>query len=148
MSDMIAFREYRAEDKAGCLSLFDLNCPEFFAPNERADYEAFLAAAPAGYEVCIVQSEIAGAFGLVGNDPARKSLNWILLNPKAQGRGLGSAVMRRVVSAARARGVPIVDIAASHKSASFFAKFGATEVARTEHGWGQGMHRVDMELRA
>ena len=39
-----------------------------------------------------------------------------------------------------------VSIAASHKSAPFFARFGARIVETTPDGWGPGMHRVDMEL--
>jgi hypothetical protein len=37
------FRSYEITDRADCLRLFDENCPEFFAPNEREDYVAFLA---------------------------------------------------------------------------------------------------------
>jgi hypothetical protein len=40
----------------------------------------------------------------------------------------------------------MLDVAASQHSAPFFARFGARELARTDDGWGPGMHRVDMEL--
>lgn len=40
----------------------------------------------------------------------------------------------------------IIDIAASHLSAPFFATFGAKKVAEIKHGWGLDMHRIDMEL--
>ena len=36
------FRAYQPADREACLALFDENCPAFFAPNEREDYEAFL----------------------------------------------------------------------------------------------------------
>mgnify|MGYP004128444723 CR=1 FL=1 len=42
---------YTHTHRAACLKLFDLNCPEYFAPNERTFYESFLAsgsAFPAG----------------------------------------------------------------------------------------------------
>jgi hypothetical protein len=61
--------------------------------------------------------------------------------------GIGSAIMSRITRLGRASGVRCVSIAASHKSAPFFAKFGATALNSIENGWGQGMHRVDMELR-
>jgi hypothetical protein len=39
-----------------------------------------------------------------------------------------------------------VDIAASQKSAAFFARFGAVTLKVVDNGWGTGMHRIDMEL--
>ncbi len=146
MSGNISFKSLSLTHRHSCLALFDANCPEFFAPNERSDYETFLNAVPAGYEVCLVGDEIVGAFGLIGSDPGCANLNWILLDPKSQGRGIGSAIMKRVVESARAAGIAVIRIAASHKSAPFFARFGAVAVRSTPDGWGPGMHRIDMEL--
>jgi hypothetical protein len=55
--------------------------------------------------------------------------------------------MARVLASARASRLSRIDIAASHKSAAFFARYGAVELRRTQDGWGPGMDRVDMELR-
>ena len=147
MATNVTFRPYLPTDKLACLGLFDANCPEFFAPNERLDYVSFLDANQLSYELCLVGGQIVGAFGLVGYDLQHKSLNWILLNPRSHGMGIGSGIMGRVSTLARTSGVSLVTIAASHKSAPFFAKFGAVEVAVIDNGWGPGMHRVDMELR-
>ncbi|MEH6590742.1 MAG: GNAT family N-acetyltransferase [Halioglobus sp.] len=146
MAANVTFRPYVPTDKLACLGLFDANCPEFFAPNERLDYVGFLDDNPLSYELCLVEGQIVGAFGLVGDGSQLKSLNWILLNPRSHGMGIGSAIMDRVSTLARTSGMRLVTIAASHKSAPFFAKFGAVEVAVTDNGWGPGMHRVDMEL--
>ena len=43
--------------------------------------------------------------------------------------------------------VPRLHIAASHRSAPFFARFGSQTVKTTPNGWGPGMDRVDMVLR-
>lgn len=146
MKPQITFRPFSAEDAEVCLGLFDANCPEFFAPDERADYSRFLAARPIGYELCLLDGEVAGAFGLIGGSAARRRLNWIMLNPKFHGFGAGRAIMERVVALAASEAVESVDIAASHKSAPFFARFGAVTLKVIENGWGAGMHRVDMEL--
>jgi hypothetical protein len=147
METNATFRSYLPTDKLGCLGLFDANCPEFFAPNERLDYASFLDANPLKYELCLVEGQVVGAFGLVGDGLQQKSLNWILLNPASHGMGLGSAIMSRISTLARDSEVSLVTIAASHKSAPFFTKFGAVEIAVNDNGWGPGMHRVDMELR-
>jgi GNAT superfamily N-acetyltransferase len=143
----ITFRPYVNGDMEICLALFDANCPEFFAPNERSDYVRFLEASPKGYELCLVDGQVVGAFGLMGTGRVRRSLNWILLDPRFQGFGAGRAIMNRVAAHAASAAVEIVDIAASHKSVPFFEKFGAVTMTVTENGWGPGMHRVDMELR-
>ena len=46
MATNVTFRSYVSTDKSVCLKLFDANCPEFFAPNERVDYAEFLDASP------------------------------------------------------------------------------------------------------
>jgi GNAT superfamily N-acetyltransferase len=146
MAANITFRQYLPTDKMVCLGVFDANCPEFFAPKERLDYVNFLDGNPLSYELCIVAEHVVGAFGLMGSFLQQKSLNWILLSPDSHGMGIGSAIMERISNLASTSGVSLVTIAASHKSAPFFAKFGAVEIAVIDNGWGPGMHRVDMEL--
>lgn len=143
------FRAYEARDRSACLELFDANCPDSFAPNEREEYADFLDSEAAEYEICVWGEgggeRVVGAFGLLGDDGTVR-LRWIMVDPARQGSGLGSAIMSRVIDAGRERGEASLSIAASHRSAPFFSKFGAVVVRRTEDGWGPGMHRVDMEL--
>lgn len=142
----LRFESYDVANRAECLQIFDANCPEFFAANEREDYLQFLSSAPTGYEICWLQGRCAGAFGLSTSGDGRASLNWIMISPDAQGEGIGTAIMQRMMATARDASVAVVDIAASHKSAAFFARFGAESVTVEKNGWGAGMHRVDMEL--
>ena len=146
MAENLIFRDYLPADKHQCLAMFDANCPEFFAPNERQDYQVYLESGPEGYELCVASSGIVGAFGLSSLTDGAASLNWILLNPEAQGLGTGTKIMGRVLNLAASSGAKSIHIAASHKSAPFFKKFGAAAYELTEDGWGPGMHRVDMEL--
>ncbi|MGH8160027.1 MAG: GNAT family N-acetyltransferase [Rhodanobacter sp.] len=147
MATQVTFRPYSSTDKETCLGIFDANCPEFFAPNERADYAGFLDGHPANYELCVVDEHVVGAFGLSGDGSHDRRLNWILISPSSHGAGIGSAIMERVASLAHDAGLDWVAIAASHKSAPFFARFGAVAVGTFDDGWGPGMHRIDMELR-
>lgn len=146
MATDVVFRPYVGEDKMLCLGLFDANCPEHFAPHERTDYETFLDAVPGDYEMCLADGQVVGAYGLAGGGPLRRELKWIMLEPQAQGSGIGSAMMCRAIALARCSGLSFIDIAASHLSAPFFARRGAVAVFESENGWGPGMHRVDMEL--
>jgi GNAT superfamily N-acetyltransferase len=146
MSPEPTFRRYQATDREVCLDLFDANCPEFFAPNERADYVAFLETEGGAYQVCLLGDRVVGAYGLLPQGRNGLVIRWILITPKAQGQGLGSAIMQRVLAEVRGNGAAVLHMAASHRSAPFFARFGARETASTPHGWGPDMHRVDMEL--
>lgn len=140
------FAPYDATLRATCLALFDANCPAYFAPNERADYAAFLDDVGPDYLVMTDDARAVAAFGLMpGGDPQRGHLNWIMIHPDRQGAGIGRVVMGVVRTRAIAAGVGIVEIAASHLSAPFFARFGAQEIRHTQDGWGPGMHRIDME---
>ena len=141
-----SFRPYNSTDRETCLAIFDANCPSFFAPNERADYISFLDATPEDYEVCEVDRGIVAAFGLTPGDANDNRLVWIMLDPGSQGAGIGSVIMQRIISQSRDSGSWMIRIAASQKSAPFFAKFGAKVTAHTKDGWGPGMDRVDMEI--
>ena len=148
MDEALGFAPYRAERRAACLALFDANCPAFFAPNERRDYEAFLDRAGEAYTLAALGDRLAGAFGLMPADvPGRAHLNWILLHPERQGAGLGRTIMAEARRQAQALSADQVDIAASQHSAPFFARFGAEEVGSKPDGWGPGMHRIDMVWR-
>lgn len=141
------FRPYSSGDRADCLRLFDSNCPAYFAPNERADYAAFMTDVAGEYQVCLLGGQVVGAYGVLPEARTGLALRWILIAPEYQGQGVGSAIMQRVIAAVRATGPSArLSIGASHLSAPFFSRFGARELARTPHGWGPDMHRVDMEL--
>ena len=140
------FRPYRRVDYEACTDIFDANCPEFFHPGERRDYERFLEGVTQGYEVCEVDGRVCGAYGLLDEDRHEKHLNWILLDPQIQGLGIGLKIMERVIHLGRIGKAKRVRIAASQKSAPFFARFGARVIASTKDGWGEGMDRIDMVL--
>jgi N-acetylglutamate synthase-like GNAT family acetyltransferase len=140
------FKRYESDDRAACLLLFDENCPEFFAPNEREDYIEFLSNRTQNYFVCLLADRIVGAYGLYPLDSGGTALHWIMLSPSVQGVGLGSAIMARVLADVRHSARSPLFISASHKSAPFFARFGAVEISTTPDGWGPGMHRVEMQL--
>ena len=140
------FRRYLADDRERCLQLFDLNCPVSFAPNERVDDERFLNDALEKYELCQIDGEIVGGYGLYPDGPGRLAVRWITVSPKTQGQGIGSAMMTRIIGILRQSGGATLRIAASHKTAPFFEKFGARERDRIPDGWGPRMHRVEMVL--
>jgi GNAT superfamily N-acetyltransferase len=142
----VRFEPYAPACNAACLALFDRNCPAFFAPRERSDYADFLTTVDGSYQVVLADEAVIAAFGVALVAPQRARLRWIVIDPAWQGRGIGRAMMDAATEAARALGATALEIAASHKSAPFFARFGAQTVAFVRDGWGADMHRVDMQL--
>lgn len=141
------FRKYQAADFEDCLDIFDSNCPEFFAPNERKGYLEFLAENPDRYEVCLLDGKILGAFGTwIDPDGKRGHVSWIMIDAAAHGTGLGTRIMQRALKMFAANDIPVIDFAASQKSAPFFSRFGAEEKSRIKEGWGPGLDRVNMQL--
>lgn len=145
VSKNVVFQPFQASDYPGCVALFDRNCPDYFAPNEREDYISFLRSDPQGYQVARLDQRVVAAFGLTVEGAVGR-ISWIMVCPESKGQGVGAAMMQRAKASAAQAQVDVVDIAASHLSAPFFAHFGALEQAATPDGWGKGMHRVDMKL--
>ena len=146
MSPHLSFRPYQATDQPACPALFDANCPAFFDPGERAGYVQFLERTPDGYEICLDGTRMVGACGLRTHAPDELVIRWILIAPDVQGRGIGSAIMARALDVCRTTGAGLLHMAASHKSAPFFARFGARATATVRHGWGPDLDRVDMQI--
>jgi hypothetical protein len=146
MTTELTFEPYEPPYRPACLALFDDNCPEFFALNEREDYIEFLKSRTENYFVCLLGERIVGAYGVYPLDSGGMALHWIMLSPSAQGVGLGSSIMARVLADVRGSARSPLFISASHKSAPFFARFGAVKISTTPDGWGPGMHRVEMQL--
>ena len=148
MISTIEFLAYEESCIDRSLRLFDENCPRYFSESEKEDYAAFLRTNPSGYFVGAVDQGIVSAFGLItAADSLRGRLTWILVAPASKGDGLGTKMMSLAKKSAQEKDLCAIDIAASHLSAPFFKKFGAQPLSETVDGWGQGMHRIDMELK-
>ena len=138
---------FRTANKTAVLSIFDKNCPEYFAPNERDDLIKFMDQYANGYRVCVHEDTIVGAFGLYEKDDKDSRLQWILLDPAVQGIGAGSQIMQDVFKQANEKNIKTIQIATSHVSFKFFEKHGAKIISEVENGWGPGMHQVHMEIQ-
>ena len=141
------FIKYTRSDYDSCLSIFNENCPNFFADCERDDYIHFLKEDSKEYLVGKQNRETVCAFGMkLDPDIKRGRISWIMVSPSSKGIGLGTKMFSLVRETATQQNLLAIDIAASHLSASFFKKFGAETLQEISDGWGTGMHRIDMQL--
>ena len=141
-----SIRCYDIADRDRMLAIFDANTPAFFAVGERVDFDRYLDENALRYEVCEQDGRVVAGFAVAPGTMGRAHLNWILVDPTAQGGGIGNAMMDAARQRAVDQGAAMLDIAASQHSAPFFLRHGACALGRIDNGWGPGMHRIDMEL--
>ena len=140
------FRLYDPSQIDSCLNLFDSNCPAFFATEERRDYLEFLSAAPLNYFLGLDGNNVVCAFGYSATSDERPSLNWIMVIPTYQRSGAGNAMMERYIDYLVANQKQFGSISTSQHAEHYFQRYGAARIGFEEHGWGEGMHRVEMLL--
>ena len=66
-----------------CLSLFDENCPKYFALNERNDYIKYLKSNPKGSKSLFSNKKIIAAYGFNINKTFPCTLSYIIVSPSS-----------------------------------------------------------------
>lgn len=148
---MIETRSYHPGDLTACLALFDSNVPQFFAPDERAQFVEFLENVPAsdGTYLVLAQAGRVVACGGVAREPDTESaaLTWGMVDRSQHRQGLGTRLTQARLTAAWAMpGIRRVILATSQHTAGFYRGFGFTLQATIPDGFAPGLDRCDMVL--
>ena len=142
----LQFKNYSMESYDNCIGLFDLNCPEFFAPIEKNDYIEFLNQTKEGYVTIHHDSILIGAYGVHKTSSESASQSWTLIHPKYQNQGIGRLIMERVFSYLESNQLDNLFLSTSQQTEAFFLKFGAIRIDYIENGWDEGLHRIEMKI--
>ena len=145
-NNQLEFKDYSMESFNDCIELFDLNCPEFFAPIEKNDYIEFLNQTKEGYVTIHHDSILIGAYGVHKTSPESASQSWTLIHPKYQNQGIGRLIMERVFSYLESNQLGNLLLSTSQQTEAFFMKFGAIRIDYIENGWDEGLHRIEMKI--
>tara|TARA_R110002167_G_scaffold50547_4_gene147070 strand:- start:7502 stop:8026 length:525 start_codon:yes stop_codon:yes gene_type:complete len=114
---------------------------------EREDYSNYLLNLTDTYKVLISKEKVVAAFGISQvKNSNRSRVTWIMVCPNEKGKGIGTKLMSYVKQYTLDIESVGIDIAASYLSSLFFKKFGAIETNYIKDGWGNDMHRIDMEI--
>lgn len=144
-------RTFVESDMASCLAIFDGNCPKYFDPSERADYEKFLntQAVAHGYLVIEEKGKVVAAGGIAINEETKSGwFCWGLVDTSLHGMGLGSQLVEARLDQARLnRSVACVHMDTSQKTVKFYERFGFVTEKITQDGYGAGLDRYDMTLK-
>ena len=144
MNELI-FSDYHPSDRPTCSALFERNCPAYFAIEERSAYQAFLEAQPKPYWIAWTDNVAVACYGVtIERDVA--GIDWIMVDPSYQSKGVGDAMVKRAINLFNKHNVKEVKVATSQHANHFFERYGLVETSTTLHGWGQGMHKIDMVM--
>lgn len=144
----VSVHAYVVDDRADCLRLFEENTPHFFAPQERAEYEAFLDKAACRYLVMRVRNErtiAAGGYYMTGQ-PGLGALAWGIVARSWQRCGIGRELLRLRLSRLRTSGAQSVRVRTSPLSRGFFERHGFREVSVVPNGFAPGIDLVELKL--
>ncbi len=134
--------------------MFDSNCPAYFAPSERADYEAFLSdpADHGTYFVLEQGGEVVACGGVWqgGNLPEDiGGLSWGMVRGDLHGQGIGTALVTLRLAWIRERwpSVREVQIETSQRTEGYYARQGFRVLGRTPDGFAPGLDEIKMVLK-
>ena len=146
--DMPVYRPYRQTDREFCLAALDANTPDYFAPQERSDFEAFLNDIPGTYLVVEVAGKVVGCGGYIpASDTGDAYTSWGMVHPDYKGYGLGKGLLEARLEAIRRTGdAKRVRIITSPATETFFLAYGFIVTRREKDGITKGIDLVEMWL--
>jgi N-acetylglutamate synthase-like GNAT family acetyltransferase len=140
-------RTYQPEDRQAVMELFDCNCPQYFAPEERADLETYLEKELEDYFVVEVDGQVLAAGGINLQDAGQKGvLSWDMIHPDYHGRGIGKELVRfRIRHLQEKYRVKEIRVRTAQFTHGFYAKCGFELQEIVVDYWAPGYDLYDMK---
>jgi N-acetylglutamate synthase-like GNAT family acetyltransferase len=142
------FVTYQDNYKHPCLAIFDSNTPLYFTQEERVEFEAYLnqPARQQDYFVVLDGSRVVGCGGFA-LEPTQARLCWGMVLRSCHKQGIGRRLLEyRLRQISLMNPKPVIGIDTSQHTSDFFKHFGFEVSETIENGYGQGLHKVMMQL--
>lgn len=142
-------RPYQVADANACLSLFDSNVPEYFAPAERADFEQFLQRDAQGcaYQLIEQDGRVVACGGLSIRPDGVAGFCWGMVERSVHRQGFGRQLsLARLQQARQNPNVKRVELSTSQHTQDFYARLGFSVTRVVVDGHGPGLDAVEMTL--
>jgi len=98
--------------------------------------------------VALFDGALAGAIALGKRaDPTRAELEYLFVEPRFQGRGIGASLFDKLIEICQARGVELLSVDADPNAEIVYRRFGFRTVGRSPSGSIVGRTLPRMELR-
>ena len=144
----MTIRPYSPSDEIMVLELLKLNTPQYFAESEKADLIEYLANHIDHYYVVEIDNTIMGCGGFNRTpDGKRGVLSWDIIHPDAQGKGIGSALVKFRIADMQKLGVKEIGVRTSQHVYQFYEKMGFTlKSPVVKDYWAEGFDLYEMEI--
>ncbi|MEL1243711.1 GNAT family N-acetyltransferase [Flavobacterium sp. DGU11] len=143
----MTIRSYSPSDDPALFELLRLNTPKYFAESEEADLVDYLANHIDHYYIVEIDGAIMGCGGFnIAADGSKGVLSWDIIHPDAQGKGVGSALVKFRIAKMQEMGIAI-GIRTSQHAYKFYEKMGFRLKEVVKDYWAEGFDLYDMEYR-
>lgn len=142
-------RDYTPTDHEVCLAIFDSNVGDYFVPEERDEYIAFLNDLPGPYWVIEGDGgDVVGCGGYaIQEDGVTADLCWGMVARPYHGQGLGRFLTtERIALIRNDPDVCAVLLGTSQLTTGFYERMGFVLERRVPNGYAPGIDRCDMRL--
>lgn len=146
MNEELRIRPYNIEDKGKLIEILKLNVPEYFAESEIEDLDNYLDDEIEQYFVAEINEEIIGAGGInFESDYKIGIISWDFINPKFQGIGLGTNLLRyRIELLKSMKSIEIISVRTSQLAYKFYEKNGFVLKEIKKDYWAKGFDMYKM----
>lgn len=145
----IEIRPYQLSDKFIVLSLFKLNTPTYFSPDEESDFIKYLDYEKALYfVVCFNQKPIGcGGLNLFYLPEIQARISWDIVHPDFQGQSIGSTLLKyRIALLQSEYNCTNITVRTSQHVFQFYEKHGFTTNQIVPDYWAKGFDLYEMYL--
>lgn len=142
------FSEYHSVDFQRCVEIFESNCPDYFAQQERQEFEAFLLDLPGPYLMLNHEGSAIGCGGYAFNQSDKSAdLCWGMIHKDFHKRGFGEALLQERLKRIKMNpDIAFIHLNTSQLTDGFFASAGFVTRQVTQDGFAKGLDRYDMKL--
>ena len=144
---MIIIREYQQADKNAVMDLIRQNIPEYFAPEEEADFSSYLDSGRELYYVLLFNNRIAGCGGInFAENKTIGRISWDIIHPEYQGKSLGTQLLIHRIEKLKSIGsIQKITVRTSQLAYKFYEKQGFVLKETQKNYWAEGFDMYRME---
>ena len=141
-------RAFNTSDKPAIFRIFMLNTPDYFAVEEKKDFEAFLDEHAKTYFVVEENNKIVGCGGYHFEERKTEGrISWDLFHPDYRGKGFGRQLVSHCLEAIRKESaVKKISVWTSQLAFQFYERFGFKTKEIKKDYWGKGLDLYRMEM--
>lgn len=137
----INIRPYELSDRNALESIFLMNTPKYFAPEELGDFLEYLDIFGDDYVVAVVNKRVVGGGGYwIRSSDQQGGLSWAFLRPDYQGTGVGKELAQYRIDKIRETGLAkTIMVETSQHSFGFYEKLGFKLLNKQSDYWSKGI---------